>query len=311
MSIRKDLERRARDAILQRVMQTYLERGGEPGAEQGLRNQIFSSAIFSISNAIIIAAIILATGFAAILLPLFVPALAGMGFLWPVTAALGGLVAFAVAEGAFFYRALTNEQNHSSAVAEMLAPQVDFEPSRIRDKELTSKLEQALEYWALIDDSIKKTPKGVLRDRLERTEEEVTHWLEAIYNLAKRVDQFRQNTIVERDLKAVPAAIRDNERKLKLETNPQVVAQLEKTIADQERQLQTLENLDSNMSRATYQLDSTVSSLGTIYSQLLLVGSKGDEGSELNRLQKEISEQVYQLEDLTEAMDEVYSSSAR
>jgi hypothetical protein len=64
------------------------------------------------------------------------------------------------------------------------------------------------------------------------------------------------------------------------------------------------------MENADLQLDSTISSLGTIYSQLLLVDSKDEEGSRISRLQEEISEQVYQLEDLTEAMDDVYRRSA-
>ena len=85
---------------------------------------------------------------------------------------------------------------------------------------------------------------------------------------------------------------------------------LERTIADKERQLRTLENLQNSMEKADYQLDSTISSLGTIYSQLLLVGNKDEEGGRISRLQEEISEQVYRLEDLTEAMDEVYQDSA-
>ena len=64
------------------------------------------------------------------------------------------------------------------------------------------------------------------------------------------------------------------------------------------------------MEKADYQLDSTISALGTIYSQLLLVGNKDEEGSRINRLQEEISEQVYRLEDLAAAMDEVYQDSA-
>jgi uncharacterized protein YoxC len=117
------------------------------------------------------------------------------------------------------------------------------------------------------------------------------------------------NKVIERDLKNVPAAIESYQQKLEEETDPDVRRQLEKTIADNERQLQTLQNLENNIEKASYQLDSTISALGTIYSQLLLVGSKDESGTKINRLQDEISEQVYRLEDLTEAMDEVYQSS--
>ena len=71
-----------------------------------------------------------------------------------------------------------------------------------------------------------------------------------------------------------------------------------------------MRHLQNSMEKADYQLDSTISSLGTIYSQLLLVGNKDEEGGRISRLQEEISEQVYRLEDLTEAMDEVYQDSA-
>ena len=39
-----------------------------------------------------------------------------------------------------------------------------------------------------------------------------------------------------------------------------------------------------------------------------LLVSKDEEGNRINRLQEEVTEQVHQLEDLTEAMDEVYQA---
>jgi hypothetical protein len=193
----------------------------------------------------------------------------------------------------------------------LLKPQVDFEPAKITDKELAAKVDKALEYWALIDDTVDKAPRGVLRDRLAQTTQEATHWLQAVYKLAGQVDKFRENTVIEQDLRSVPRAIDNYKAKLALEDSPEVRQQLERTIADKERQLRTLENLQNSMEKADYQLDSTISALGTIYSQLLLVGNKDEEGSRISRLQEEISEQVYRLEDLTEAMDEVYRNSAR
>ena len=93
------------------------------------------------------------------------------------------------------------------------------------------------------------------------------------------------------------------------EDNPEIRRQLEKTIADKERQLKTLESLEDNMQAADYQLESTISSLGTIYSQLLLVGSKDESGSKIARLQEEVSDQVHRLEDIAQAMDDVYQRS--
>jgi len=306
MSIRKDLENRARKAILKRIIEDYKKQRDDWLKEPGIRKAVFLSSLFRTSNALIIGGIILLSGCAALLIFPFL-GLATLASL--AIGGLGGLFTLIIAEAVFFYLSSRNENLHAEAVADIFEPKVNFDPATISDEVLNEKIEKALEYWALIDDSISNSPKGVLRDRLSRTASEVTHWLQAVYNLAERVDKFQLNSVVERDLKSLPKTIKEYERKLKEEDNPEVHRQLQKTIDDNKRQLQILQNLESNMDKAGYQLDSTISSLGTIYSQLLLVGSKDEEGNRINRLQEEISEQVYQLEDLTEAMDEVYQSS--
>lgn len=303
-SIRRDLEKRAQQAILKNIVKNYKQQRSDWFKEPGLRKTLLFASFFKTGNAVLIAAIIVITGFLSlILLPFMFTPLAG------VIAAIGGGLLLLLVEAIFLYRSVNDESAHAEAVAGMFEDKVNFEPASITDKLLNDKVSKALEYWSLIDDTLSKVPKGVLRDRLSKTAGEATHWLQAVYNLAERVDKFQQNSVIGRDLKSVPELIRDYERKLAKESSSQVREQLERTIADQKRQLKTLENLEDNMEKAAYQLDSTISSLGTIYSQLLLVGNKDEEGSRVSRLQAEISEQVQQLEDLTEAMDEVYERS--
>lgn len=302
-SARRELERRAQEAILKRIIQNYKEQRDNWLQEPPIRKAILTYSLFRTQNALLIAAIILLAGCAALFL------LSPFGILGLAGGIAGGLFVLALAEIIFLYLSFKDEKLHAQAVADLLKPEVKFTPTTIRDKGLESKVDKALEYWALIDDSVKKAPRGVLRDRLLETTQEATHWLEAVYNLADRVDKFRENKVIERDLRTVPAALETYRAKLAREDSPEVRAQLERTIADKERQLRILETLQDSMEKADYQLDSTISSLGTIYSQLLLVGNKEEAGSRINRLQEEISEQVYRLEDLTEAMDEVYERS--
>ena len=304
-SIRRELEQRAQQAVLKAIIENYKKDRDNWLREPPIRRAILTYSLFRTQNALIIAAIILLTGCISLALLSPLGVLAGL-----VVGSLTGLAMLVLAELLFLYLSFKDEKLHAQAVAELLKAEVDFEPAKIRDKELAVKVDKALEYWALIDDTVEKAPEGVLRDRLEETTKEATHWLQAVYNLAERVDKFRKNEVIERDLKSVPQAIDDYQAKLALEDNPEVRQQLERTIADKERQLRTLENLQNSMEKADYQLDSTISSLGTIYSQLLLVGNKDEEGSRVSRLQEEISEQVYRLEDLAEAMDEVYQDSA-
>jgi len=304
-SIRRELEQRAQQAVLKAIIENYKKERDNWLREPPIRRAILTYSLFRTQNALIIAAIILLTGCISLALLSPLGVLAGL-----VVGSLTGLAMLVLAEILFLYLSFKDEKLHAQAVAELSEAEVDFEPAKIRDKELAVKVDKALEYWALIDDTVEKAPEGVLRDRLEETTKEATHWLQAVYNLAERVDKFRKNEVIERDLKSVPRAIDDYQAKLALEDNPEVRQQLERTIADKERQLRTLENLQNSMEKADYQLDSTISSLGTIYSQLLLVGNKDEEGGQISRLQEEISEQVYRLEDLTEAMDEVYQDSA-
>lgn len=303
-SLRRELEQRAQDAILKSIIKNYKKQRNDWLKEPPIRKAILLYSFFKPTNAVVIASIILLAGCSAFLIfPLLgVAGLAGLAI-----AGVGGLFLLGFVELLFLYLNVKNEDLHAEAVAELFKPQVDFNPQRIKDKILNDKVDKALEYWALIDDTVEKVPEGVLRDRLENTSDEVTHWLQAVFNLAERVDKYKDNKVVKRDLENVPTTIAEYKRKLAKEDDPDVREQLEKTIADRERQLQTLQNLENNMEKADYQLDSTISSLGTIYSQLLLVGSKDESGSKLNRLQEEISDQVHQLEDLTEAMNEVYS----
>ncbi|MEW5961174.1 MAG: hypothetical protein AB1801_25895 [Chloroflexota bacterium] len=305
-SIRRDLEQRALRAILANAVETYKQQHVDLLKNPSIRNTILKYAFFKPTNALLIAFFIAAFGFLA----LFIFPFLGLPFwLGTVTALLATLFAGGLAEGFFLYRSLSDEQAHAQVIAEMLRPRLEFNPATIRDKNLGGKVDKALEYWSLIDETVQKASRGPIRDRLLKTTQEVTHWLQAVYNLADRVDKFHDNKVIERDLLAVPKALENYRAKLALEDNPEVRRQLERTIADKERQLRTLENLQDSIEKADYQLESTISALGTIYSQLLLAGTKDEEASRLNRLQEEISEQVYRLEDLTEAMDDVYRNS--
>jgi len=209
-----------------------------------------------------------------------------------------------LAEIIYMFFSFRDKKLQAQAVADLVTP--EFNPAVITDANVKARTDKALEYWSLIDEAINQTPQGVLRDRLEKTTGEVTHWLQAVFNLAERLDKFQMNKVIARDLQTVPAAIKEYERRLATEDSPEVKVQLQKTIADRKRHLQTLQSLQDNIEKASYQLDSTISALGTIYSQLLLVDTKEEQGNRINRLQAEISEQVNQLEDLAAAMDEVY-----
>jgi hypothetical protein len=302
-SVRRDLEKRAQEAILRAIITDYKKQRSDWLSEPPVRKAVLAYSFFQTANALLIAAIILITGFVALLL------LFTMGPVGLIFATVAGLIALVLFELFFLYRSFRNEDVHARAVSDMFESKVDFDLARIKNNELRAKVDKSLEYWSLINETIAKVPDSPIRDSLMNTTREVTHWLQAVFNLADRVDKFRLNEVISRDLEYVPLAIKEYKKKLSQEDNPEVRRQLEKTIADKERQLKTLQSLEDNMEAADYQLESTISSLGTIYSQLLLVGSKDESGSKIARLQEEVSEQVHRLEDIAQAMDDVYQRS--
>jgi hypothetical protein len=165
-------------------------------------------------------------------------------------------------------------------------------------------LDKALAYQAQIDGLIKATSEPMARARLQDLAGEVDEWVEAIEDLVNRLDDFQQNSLIRQDLESVPKAITDLESRLTQETDPAIRSQLERTLANRRKQLAALERLQNTMKRAEIQIESTLSSLGTIYSQLL-TGQSTDHVADYSRLSAEVEEEVHTLQDHLEALEEV------
>ena len=71
-----------------------------------------------------------------------------------------------------------------------------------------------------------------------------------------------------------------------------------------------MDQLQNSMQRAELQLEHTLTAMGTIYSQLLLVGAKDVDSGRVRRLREEVAEEVNGLQDVLDSMDEVYETSA-
>ena len=107
----------------------------------------------------------------------------------------------------------------------------------------------------------------------------------------------------------VPKEIERFETLLAREKKETVRAELEKTITAKQAQWNTLQNLRDTMAKAQLQLENTLSAVGTIYTQVVLLGSKDVNSSRAQRLQEDITEQVRALEDIRAAVDEIYQVS--
>lgn len=230
----------------------------------------------------------------------FLNPLKGLGW-WP---AWYWVVFGLVAEGLIFFSTLTDAEEGRKAVAAMLEEQ--FSPGALKNRALSERIAKALDYREGVEEAIRKTRSGVLRSHLEDDADQLDRWLDHIYRLAQRLDNYYQDKVIKQDMRSVPLAIKNFRARLKQEDDPAVREQMEKTIAQKEAQREALQRLENTMEKAEFQLESTLTSLGTVYSQMRNIEAKDVDSGRAARLSQDIADQVAQLEGIEEAMDEVY-----
>jgi len=125
--------------------------------------------------------------------------------------------------------------------------------------------------------------------------------------LARRLDTYRSDTILRRDLEQVPREVERLKARLQMERDASVREQMNDTLESNRQQAQALQELRARMDRADLQLDHSLSALGTVYSQLLLVGANEADSDRAERLREDITGEVLALKDIVDSLNEVYS----
>ncbi len=213
------------------------------------------------------------------------------------------LVGGALAEVAFVVSNLTDPDAASRAVSREFEEKFDI--SQVKNPVSRQRLQSALEYRRNMV-ALTKRHGGAMRVSLQQTVEDVNDWIKHMYDLALHVDAFEDNELVERDRKMVPQQIEKVQTRLdKVERDPQVRAELENQLRQLKQQFDNLEATANSAKRAQIQLDSTLSSLGTIYAQISLLGTKDVDSAKAQRLRLEIQDEVASLQDTISALDEV------
>lgn len=262
--------------------------------ESQARQAVLEHALLRVENALILAGVLLATYFVPQPFPW-----------WPIWgwAALGvvGVVGLVVSS-------LTDPEHNRQVVAELFVQ--EFTTAGIKDSKIKDKLEQALDYFRRIQAAVQTQKGGVMQDRLGDTVRQINDWLANMFQLARRLDAYRRDDIIQRDLKSVPAEISSYRQRLNLERDPSVRQQMEAAINARTTQWEALNGLENMMEKAEFQLEQSLAALGTIYPQVQLIGAREVDSSRTQRLQADISDQVNTLNDLVSSINEVYTYDA-
>lgn len=215
------------------------------------------------------------------------------------------LIIGGIAEVAIIITSIQDANTGARVVAEMLRE--EFNPATIKTPKLRAAVQRALDYRARIEELIRQSEAGVLRDHLQDSTAGITDWIAQIFRLAQRLDAFERDEMIKQDAEAVPRALRELQARLEHEDDDAVRAQARRALESKRAQAQNLAKLVNTMENAELQLDATLTALGTVYSQLMLIRSKDDiEDTRAQRLRNNIAEQITRLNELQSAMDEVY-----
>jgi len=258
------------------------------------RRAIFEHALIRVENAVILAG--------AILLAFFLPnplpgALPWWGaWTWLLLGAAGvAIMAFS---------SVNDPQEREKAVERLFREK--YNVTGLHDRALKEKLKKAEDYHTQIKAAIKSQKDGILKERMQRTAAGIYDWIGNMVRLARRIDSYRDDPIIKGDRVGLRESIPALEARRQRENDERVHQQLETTLADQRRLQENIAELDNRMQRADLQLDSSLAALGTIYSQILLVGSKELDSDRAERLSSDIASEVTSLQDVVDSINEVY-----
>lgn len=213
---------------------------------------------------------------------------------------VGGLAA----EAALVISAITDPEAARNAVAREFEQKLDLR--RIKSPVARKRLEDALEYRRNMLTLVGRH-KGAMRTSLATTVQDINEWISHMYDLALHIDDFEENDLVRRDRTQVPQQIAAVRRRLETEGDQAVRADLQTQLERLTQQLDNLRATESSAKRAEIQLESTLTSLGTIYAQMSLLGTKEVDSGRAQRLREDIKDEVSSLQDTIEALDEVQS----
>ena len=268
------------------------KQGGRFSPQKQAKSALIQSTLFSPQSATIAAVAVM--GFA-----MEISVLGLQPALWLLFGVVGIL--------AFMWATMTDPDAVSSVVSRMF--EREYNPLDIKNLRARQRLQQSLEYVQNIR-RVGQQRGGAMRSQIAATVSEIDDWVEQIYKIARRIDFYEDNSLINRDRARVPNEINVLRQRLENEADDGVKAELESTIQLKETQLSNLKMLETNIKRADIQLDNTLTALGTIFAQVQLLDSKEVDGRRTNRLRQEIQDEVLSLKDTIEALDDVQATSS-
>ncbi len=249
---------------------------------------MLTSAFFSWQSAVIIAFSIIAFAFG------IAPLAGWQPFFWLIFGAVGV---------AMFIAATVTDSGAQQRIIQMLLTE-QFNPQTIKNDMARKNVIKALDYYAEIQ-NLATQRSGAGRMQYQNILHELDDLIGMAYDLGKRIDEFEDDRIINRDRMQARRDLETLKNRLKAEKNEAVQEEIRRAIQFKEIQLENLASVESNVKRADIQMDNVLTQLGAIYAQMKNIGSKSLDSGSSKRLQNEIHDMVMGLQDTIQAIDEI------
>jgi hypothetical protein len=211
-------------------------------------------------------------------------------------------------EAALVYTSLHDPESHRRVVSNLLREQ--FRPEQLADADLRRKVLTSLDYRSRIGALMRTSGLVDTRPGNSDVELQFDGWIGNVYKLAKRLDDFKKEMAhfdkLARDSHERVVHLRT---RLEQESDSTTKEEIGNTILWHEKFMKNVGEIEKAVERAGLKLEQSISQLGTIYSQNLLMGARGTERNRAHELSAEITTEVKQLDETVAAMERVYASN--
>jgi hypothetical protein len=171
--------------------------------------------------------------------------------------------------------------------------------------------ERAAGYRRRIQSIIRSRRPGPLADVMSSVVINLQQWEERVDQLTDRLTTFERDTIIQHDIRDVPANIIRLRGQIETESDAGLHEQMQRTLAGYESQQAMLDTLGRLMRRTRLLLDDTLVAMGTIYSQIQILDAMDIDDSKTSRIAQDIDEQVKHLNDLLSVLGNTYGGASQ
>ncbi len=217
------------------------------------------------------------------------------------------LLAGGAAYSGLAWSSFKDDKTNAEIVAGMLRE--DYNPREISDPRLQAYVNEALDYRTRITTQINEIDDTSFKIQLEMMASQFDDWIAEVYDLAGRLDLYlKQKRYLDEQEDAADKRIDKLVQRRLNRNNQDITDDIDQNLAALQQQLATIRSLKDTMKRAQLRLENTLTAMGTIYPQTMLLDAKDIDSSRYRRLQQDIRDEVDELADVLYAMDEVYAS---